>query len=147
MEQINVEEIMQEIRKDIADSKVQIDIMPFEDIPIPEEKTEDSESLNGLTLDQAISRLKSEYAIQYYYDMPGGIKSVVKKVIRKSVHFVFFPIMEYQNRFNGDVVKGIELVGHIEKRNYKELGERIKKLERENRRLKRLLENRKKNKE
>lgn len=145
MEQVNVEQIMQEIRKNIEESGADLDIMPFEEVPFPEDLKDRSENTDNLSINQIITRLQSESQIQFYYDMPKSVKSLIKKVIRKSVHFVFFPIMESQNRFNADVVQSIRLLGDTEEKNYKQLMRKVKKLESENRKLKRAIDRIKEN--
>ena len=147
MEQVNVEQIMQEIRKNIEESGADLDIMPFEEVPFPEDLKDRSENKDNLSINQIITRLQSESQIQFYYDMPKSVKSLIKKVIRKSVHFVFFPIMESQNRFNADVVQSIRLLGDTEEKNYKQLMRKVKKLESENRKLKRIIDRIKENKD
>ncbi len=132
MEKINVEEIMEEIRAKIKDEGLSADVPPFEDVPIWGNDTDEASDL-----DLTVERLKAESKIEYYYEMPGGIRSIVKKVIRRSIYFVFFPILLSQNRFNSDVTQSLDMIHNNEKRNKKELLKRIEKLERENRILKR----------
>ncbi len=134
MEKINVEQIMQEIRAEIKEKGLETDLPAFKDIPF----SIDSQGANG-DIDQVIERLGMESTIEYYYDMPKGIRSIVKKVIRRSIHFVFFPVLASQNRFNADVAYSMRMLRRNEKTNRKELLERLEKLERENRILKRKL--------
>ena len=134
MDSINVEQIMQEIRAQIKEKGLNTEIMPFEDIPFPENRVDAFDKL-----EKENKQLRAESNVPYYYEMPKGIKTFIKKVIRKAVHGVVAPILDNQNRFNADVVDNLELTRKTEIESYSTLIERIRELERENKRIRRTL--------
>lgn len=138
MENINVEQIMEDIRKDIKEKGMTLDVPSFDDIPLKEGSVGSDAALQDLDseLDQTIFRLEGECDVQYYYPMQKGVKSMIKKVIRKTVHCVFFPIMESQNRFNKDVVHYLDADRKRQAKRYKDILKRVKTLEAENQKLK-----------
>lgn len=146
MENINVEQIMAEIRKEIKENGMTVDIPRFDDVPL---RDDDTLSVNmnpeadhmGVDPDARISRLESESTVQYYYPMPRGLKNTVKKVIRKTVHCVFFPIMESQNQFNRDIVSYLKLSRQAEHKKNKAILKRLQQLENENKKLQEQLYN------
>ena len=134
MSEINVEEIMKGIREKIKASGAGTEEPPFDEGPfiaIPR---------NYGALRQAVENMKSESQVQYYYDEPDGPKKIIKNVIRRGLHFVFFPMMESQNRYNADVLRLMKRHVMINDRKQKELLKRIQKLESENRSLRDELE-------
>ena len=134
MDSINVEQIMQEIRAQIKEKGLNTEVMPFEDVPFPEKRVEKLDKL-----EKENRKLRAESNVPYYYEMPKGIKTFIKKVIRKVVHGVVAPILDNQNQFNADVVDNLELIRQIERESYSTLIERIRELERENKRIMRIL--------
>ena len=135
MERINVDQIIAEIKKEICESHLDAGFLPFEKVPFQDKMKEYSDDQDGIG--KLLNSLEAESIVPYYFEMPSGPKAFVKKIIRKTVHCVFFPIMDAQNRFNTDVVKGFRISKQQEEKNYNILLGRIRRLEGENRRLKR----------
>lgn len=104
---VNIEEIMQGIRREIQEKGLTSDMLDFEDVPY--RKAEDP--VNGCSADseevkQAMIYLNGHYNIQPYKPLGGNPLFVfVKKVIRKLTKFYVEPIVFDQNAFNANVVR------------------------------------------
>lgn len=153
-----IEDIMQEIRREIKEKGLTSDMLSFEDVPY--KKAEDMSAETGnLSKDAEISLryINSRYSIQPYKELGGNLITVfIKKVIRKLTKFYVEPVVFEQNEFNGHAVKVInalnnsvggendsaakleEMMEKIEilELNQKNLSLRIETLEKENRELK-----------
>lgn len=108
--EVNVEEIMREIRIK-AQMEEDLENLPaFEDIPIQAEGVEADAAARGSQLDLAgiedsLQYINVSYDIPYYWSFgPAGIKTFVKRVVRKLLKCLIPPILEKQNRFNAHVV-------------------------------------------
>lgn len=103
---INIEEIMQEIRQEIADKHLTPDMLSFEDVPYTR-----PDAMNGCGLDSEEARnamvyLNSHYNVQAYKPLAGNPLFVfVKKVIRKLTKFYVEPVVDDQNTFNANTVR------------------------------------------
>ncbi len=119
MQEINVEKIMEDIRKEIkASGKDQIPLS-FSD--------KGSSSSNS---SEALNYLSTHYEIEPYEYLTGNkIKVFVKKVIRKLNSFVYLPVVREQNTLNYYYYKIIESCNETNKENDK-LEDRIDSLER-----------------
>lgn len=96
---INVEEIMEGIRKNIRESGA--DKIPLTFAEKPVQPTHDSSGDINSRLNEAVSYLSYNYEVQPYQLLTGNpIKCFVKKVIRKVVSFFFLPIVAQQNTLN-----------------------------------------------
>lgn len=106
--EVNVEQNMQEIR-----TKVQMDeelqgLPKFEDIPIRAEGTKMGTAAQDVSLDlkRSMQYINASYDIPYYWSFgPAGIKTFLKRVVRKLLKCLIPPILEKQNRFNAHVVR------------------------------------------
>lgn len=109
--QINVEDIMKEIRQNIADRGETPAILSFD------ESTVDSECEAGYLssakfcateLSKEIHKARQEHNINYYQMIPaGGVKSFIKRSIRKVIAFVVLPLRDAQNQYNAHVVRAL----------------------------------------
>lgn len=94
-EDINIEEIMNNIRADIELQKPSMPPLSFEDGAAVEVKAAPG------SLDEAIEYLSCYYEVQPYQMLTGNkVKVFVKKVIRKLIAFVILPIVRQQNTMN-----------------------------------------------
>lgn len=113
MEVINVEKIMDEIRKDIQERGYANDMLSFEDV-----KNSDIGGccFNRNEYHDIITRLNHCYFVPWYREIgQTGVKAIVKKTIRKIVTFLIAPMSDEQNRFNADVTKAFnQQLGYIE---------------------------------
>ena len=103
-EQINIEDIMQEIRAEIRAKGYEDNEIPFSDIACLVGGTEVPFDLKDYLDD--ISMMDESRTVLAYRDISSTRKGVgklitfVKKVIRKMVCFYVEPLVDDQNRFN-----------------------------------------------
>ncbi|WP_019679993.1 hypothetical protein [Ruminococcus flavefaciens] len=143
-ENINIEDIMTEIRQSIKDQGLTADMLSFEDVPF-------RKTAQGGSLSEALDYITSHYYIQPYKELMGNpLKVFFKKVIRKMVKFYVEPVVMEQNDFNANAVtvmksladsEAEDVSGKIETLELaqKELVIRLDRLERENAELRRQL--------
>ena len=134
---INIEEIMADIKREIKEKGLTNDMLSFEEVPY-------RKSQAGGSPQEALDYVRSNYYIQPYKELQGNpLKVLFKKVIRKMVKFYVEPVVMEQNDFNAnaatvmadltesDISKISGRVEALELAN-KELLNRLDKLEREN---------------
>ena len=113
--EVNVEQIMREIRMKIQMDEELENLPTFEDIPIrgevagAEEAEPDIEmqcaQLDLSRIEGSLQYINAGYDIPYYWSFgPAGIKTFLKRVVRKLAKCLIPPILEKQNRFNAHVV-------------------------------------------
>ena len=128
---IDVEEIMNEIRREIIEKGYKNEDIAFSDVPVPTESIIYSNTLEGnIRLLQNMQNVFA-YRILKSNSVFGSLKTLIKKVIRKLVKFYVEPIVSDQNKFN-------ELAVHCIMRLYMDMElmqQRIKLLEEENKKL------------
>ena len=97
--EINVEEIMEKIRREIKETGADRIPLSFNDKGnTPNVATSDSD---GSRLGDAVSYLSYNYEVQPYQLLTGNpVKVFIKKVIRKTASFFFLPIVGQQNTLN-----------------------------------------------
>lgn len=104
---INIEEIMADIRREIAEKHLTPDMLSFEDVPYDKP----GEAVNKCSLQSSEARnamvyLHSHYAVQPYKPLSGNPVAVfVKKVIRKLTKFYIEPTVADQNEVNANIVR------------------------------------------
>ena len=86
MRQVNVEEIMEEIKDEIKEKGYTDDMLSFSDIPLA-------------NVDLA-GQMKDAAFIAWRRPVSQGVKGIIKRIIRKCVGFVIAPVTEDQTRFN-----------------------------------------------
>ncbi len=104
---INIEEIMKDIRREIAEKHLTPDMLSFEDVPYdkPEEAVNKC-SLQSPEARSAMVYLHSHYAVQPYKPLSGNPAAVFfKKVIRKLTKFYIEPTVADQNEVNANIVR------------------------------------------
>ena len=143
MIEINVEEIMEEIRKDILEKGYTNDMLSFEDIKV-QECAIDSARFQMQEMARELSVVNSNYELHFYREYEGNfIKNIIKKVIRKIIKPIIFPICEEQIRYNVAVTRVLNqmnlYIQDLEK-GKKELADELETLYVENERIKSLLE-------
>lgn len=106
MKEINVEQIMQEIKEDIQKRGYADEDIDFENITgnvkaVLGVKTD----FSAYELECAIRGASDMHRIEYYRMIPkGGIKSFIQRSIRKMVKFMMIPMVDQQNQFNYQTV-------------------------------------------
>ncbi len=142
---INIEEIMADIKREIKEKGLTGDMLSFEDVPY--KKTPQA----GGSVKEALDFLNSNYNVQPYKELKGNpLKVVFKKIIRKLIKFYIEPTVNDQNNVNSSIVtvlngladnspeKALNKAETIELAQ-KELLIRIEKLEKENEELRKAL--------
>lgn len=111
-QEINVVEIMQEIKRDIENKQLSDKIISFEDIPLPRNIQLENDDMN-FNLDDLrnnLSYLNYNYYVQAYRQLHsrpivGGLIIFVKKILRKCIKFYIEPIVTDQNEINASIVR------------------------------------------
>lgn len=151
---INIEEIMAQIKAEIAEKGLTPDMLSFEDVSY--KKPVQAAADPGASLADAadaFAYVNSHHYVQPYKPLPGNPVAVfIKKVIRKLTKFYVEPVVFEQNSFNAATVNILNVMKNTaenaEKNNdasadlmsrletlelaQKELRSRIDSLEREN---------------
>lgn len=135
MENINIEEIMAQIKGEIKEKGLTPDMLSFEDVPYskPVQVTRE-ESSSLADADDALAHMNAHYYVQPYKPIAGNpLKVFIKKVIRKLTKFYVEPVVFEQNEFNANTVSVLNTFrGAIEGQASKEdsgLADRIEALE------------------
>ena len=101
MREINVEEIMSEIREDIKKRGLVDDAPDFQSIIMSDVEFEYDKHV----MVAQINGLHRDYNVQWYKEVNGGkIKKFVKKAIRKLISFIIGPMNAEQVQFNFDTM-------------------------------------------
>lgn len=105
--EINIEEVMNEIRAEIKEKGYTSDMLSFEDVvslsPVAVDADSAIEDLHG-----AISCINASYIVPESIPVKGNaIVRFVKKVIRKLCRFYVKPIVMTQNEFNALCVRAL----------------------------------------
>lgn len=126
MEQINVEEIMTQIRTEIEEKGYTDDMLSFNAIPVREIVPEIKSDLSWQELSV---QMRTCAEVVWKRPLPGGVKGIVKKVLRKLTAFFVAPIVEDQNVFNTTVVSAVENLNAVIERQEGELDRLKQKLQ------------------
>lgn len=104
MENINVEEIMKEIRKEIQEKKYREEELKFADLEA-DEKLGEVSFFQMDELQMQFDELASHCNNPVYFPLPGNpVKVFVQRIIRRLLLFVIFPAFQFQNHFNKGTV-------------------------------------------
>lgn len=107
MEEINVEEIMEQIRKEIGEKGYSEETIKFRPDTLGGENS--CQSIDELK--DMISQMNETYFVPCRYAIHGNpVKVFIKKVIRLMIAFVIKPISENQNQFNEYTVHAFNLM-------------------------------------
>lgn len=118
MQEINVEEIMEEIREDIKNKGYTSDMLSFKDVAVP---NEEGYTYNYDELCRLVYQMNQCCSVPWARELPGNVIVVfIKKVIRVLVTFLIAPMSDEQNAFNGNATRVInQLMGYIDVQNNK----------------------------
>lgn len=110
MENVNVEEIMEEIRKEIQEKNYRKEELDFEDIEA-DEKLGEGCYFQMDELQLQLDNLSTHWHNPVYFPLPGNpIKVFFQRVFRRLLLFVIFPAFQFQNRFNNGTVNCLKQV-------------------------------------
>ena len=132
LENINIEDIMKQIRKKIKDNGV-VD----EEIEFNNNLSEEEMLSEYLKMVNATYNIISDKKITSHRKIIGKILVCIKRAIRKSIHWYTQPIVEQQNEFNAFSTRTLnsmnDKLSNMEKNlnNIDELNDKIKVLEKE----------------
>ncbi len=112
MHEIDVDQIMSEIRAEIKAKGYKTEDLSFQDIPIPSEANIGSDVKNVFSPAELLNQINAcnrDWNNPMFFPFPGKnpVKKVVQKTVRKVSKCVFWPIVNYQNQFNADVVRAL----------------------------------------
>lgn len=131
--EFNIEEVMDDIRKEIKEKGLTSDMLSFSDVASVSVADESSFSKAGL--DNCLANLSDSYVITESRHISGNpIVVFIKKVIRKLTRFYIKPIVEAQTEFNAYTVQTANMLSryvydNLEKPSEKQLEEKIELLE------------------
>lgn len=109
--EINVEEIMEQIRREIKEKGYENDILSFDDVEADEGNVVLHDSFDEDVFTKEVMGLNHSWSVQTYRDLGSrGPVGFVKKVIRKCIRFYVDPVVEDQNQFNANLVRTVNLL-------------------------------------
>lgn len=130
MNSINVDEIMETIRKEIKEKGYNADMISFKDVSV--QKLQNYE-FNPDAFYNAVLFLDTNKYIPWKQEKLGkSIKGIFKKIVQKLIGFVIAPISDTQNVYNQQVAAAfLHLLGFIEEQStlLEEYDKRIENLE------------------
>lgn len=97
---INIEQIIEEIRQEIREKGYTEDDLSF--MPGMSNGGGSESSANMIKLLQASGQLN------WYQDLGGGIRGLVKKTLRKLMLFFIVPLVDHQNLINSRMIALLE---------------------------------------
>lgn len=110
-ENINVDEIVNQIRAEIREKGLEPSMLSFEDVPFDKEVSHTETHFELSSLVQSADYMNARNQIEPYKEISGNPISVfIKKVIRKLVKFYIMPIMTEQNALNYHCANAINQV-------------------------------------
>ena len=112
-ENINVEKIMEEIRREIQQKGYTREELRFADVEVNVKDVDPGERFQKTELLSQHNFINSNYNNPIGFPITGNpVKVFVQKVIRKLTLFVTYPAFQFQNRFNVGVVRFLNQVTH-----------------------------------
>jgi hypothetical protein len=107
MGDINIEEIMKEIRRNIAERAYKDPPVEFDDIIPDSYLIKRNEQFSRFEFQNEINYLNSNWMNSW--NIPIDSKNIfvwfIKKVIMKLTRFIVFPIINFQNEYNASVIR------------------------------------------
>ena len=105
--EINIEEIMQEIRQNIKDRGYEEETLSFEDVKLSQSAIQASAGFSADDLMHEINYLNGNWCNNYAVPTAGRnpIMVIIKKVVQKLTNFIVFPIVNFQNAYNASNVR------------------------------------------
>lgn len=155
--EVDIEKIIGEIRREIQEKGYKETDLSFSDIPIPEnhqpQPAQPPRSVQVASVAQGrmSNELKDilgyltanyEHDIMLPFNSMNPIAAVIKKIVRKMVRFLFYPVLARQNALNSSMVNALSILAaecetkSEAERTIAELQEKVNVLEEELNRLK-----------
>lgn len=106
MKEIDIEQIMDEIRADIQKRGYKDEDIDFENLTGNVKATLGVKTdFSAYEFSHALTDSCNAHKIEYYRMIPkGGLKSFIQRFIRKMVKFMMVPMVDQQNRYNYQMV-------------------------------------------
>lgn len=107
MQEINIEEIMQEIREEIKEKGYKESDLSFLDIPVKSQnEVRMEEQFSEQRLRELLHLVNVSTDVRYYRNYTGNFfKTFIKKVIRKILAPLLFPLCQEQEQYNSSVTR------------------------------------------
>lgn len=107
MQPIDIEQIMSEIRAEIKEKGYTESTLKFQDIEVPKLSGGDCGQFEYAELCYECNKCNENWNNPMFFPFPSNnpIKVFIQKLLRKISKCVFWPIVNYQNSFNADVVR------------------------------------------
>lgn len=105
MVEIDIEQIMQEIREDIKEKGYKASDLSFADIPLNQELVLQGGDYDEQILMNVLQEANTRVQVDCYQPVGGGLKGFMKKVIRKIMSPIMVPVVGDQNQFNASTVQ------------------------------------------
>lgn len=139
MQEINVEEIMREIREEIKSKGMEKQTLQFADVSLAEDAFEIPEHYNENLMRKELVNINGlwDTTMDTQVLSRGKLKKAVKKVLRKAVSVVVQQHIEEQVVFNASVVNSINMLHCIAAEN-EELKKEVVQLKQEVEQLKKM---------
>ena len=127
--EFSIEEVMEEIRKEIKEKGLTSDMLSFNDVASV--SAADEGSFSKKELEVCLANLSGSYVISESRPLEGNPFVVfVKRVIRKLTRFYIKPVADAQTEFNGYTVQAANMLSrYVCDGRSKGLEERIRELE------------------
>ena len=116
MQQINVEQIMAQIRADIKEKGYTADMLSFEDVPFSQKNTAERD----FTAD-GVRQMRKLASVSWRHPVNLGIKGILKKILYKLTGFIVAPMAEDQTAFNRAAADAVEQLSGAVFRQQKEI--------------------------
>lgn len=116
MQEINVEQIMKEIRDEIKAKGYKASDLSFNDISL---STENSNILDDINI------LKNTWNLNYYKNLGSGLKGFIKKCIRKLMKPIVYDLFVQESLYNSACARTINYLNS----KIEELEEQVKQQE------------------
>lgn len=111
MQEINVDAIMEEIRKELKEKGIRNDIPSFEEVA---SGFSPGQEFRQDTFFKEVESLNQNFQIVAWRPLEGGIKGFLKKIIRKLTKFYVEPIALDQTEFNAHSVRAFnQMVAYV----------------------------------
>ncbi len=116
MYEINVEEIMRNIRTEIAEKGYSDDEMSYMKVLANMDTASMENRFQAKELQSKYEYISTHYANPVYFPLKGNpIKCFLQRALRRVLLFVIFPAFQYQNMFNHATVNCIhQLKNHVD---------------------------------
>lgn len=134
---IDIEVIMEGIRNSIKEKGYTNDLLDFEDSNDTSNKTvQENGKFSYEELLAGLDKANQSYTVQYYRNVGRrGIKTFIKKCLRKALSFLLLPMVKEQMEFNANITRSMNQMEHYireqkkKENDYNELAEKLEKLE------------------